>query len=153
MPPSHEPVIDVATVNWEFDPGPCLPINAVYIAAAIPRPDNPPEQQPGIVGPQHRVGLTVDRMVDLLASSLQDRYLRPQRERLLGILGTAPTGSSDEDAATKQLLAMERLEFPWPIYASIVPGIAADGAPVIGIIVFYTEKGGGNGNGNGAPSN
>ena len=148
MMPSHEPVIDAATVAWEFEPGDGVPAGAVYLAAVIPQPpDDLPEQQPGVVGPQHLVGLTIDRMVDLLASTLQDRLLRPQRERLFGIIETSASDDSATDAAMQQLAALEKLDFPYPLYACVVPGTATDGQAVVGIVVFYTEKGGTNGNG------
>ena len=147
MAPNHEPVIDAATVTWEFDPGDGVPAGAVYMAAIVPRPpDESPEQQPGVIGPQHLVGLTLDRMVDLLASALQDRYLRPERERLFGVIATSAPESPEGADATSRLTALEQLDFPYPLYGCIVPGVA-DGLPVVGVIVFYTEKGGANGNG------
>lgn len=148
MTPSHEPVIDPTTVAWEFDPGDGVPAGAVYIAAVIPQPpDEPPAQQPGVVGSQHLVGLTIDRMVDMLASTLQDRYLRPQRERLFGVIATSAPDSPEVADATSRLTALEALDFPFPLYACVIPGTALDGRVVVGIIVFYTEKGGVNGNG------
>ena len=147
MMPSHEPVIDPMTVAWEFECGDGMPAGAVYMAAVIPQPpDESPAQQPGVVGPQHLVGLTIDRIVDLLASAHQDRYLRPERERLFGIIATSAPESPEGADAVSRLTALEHLDFPYPIYGCIIPGVA-DGKAVVGIIVFYTEKGGTNGNG------
>ena len=147
MMPSHEPVIDPTTVVWEFESD-GMPTGSLYVAAVIPRPpDDLPEQQPGVVGPQHLVGLSIDRMVDMLASTLQDRYLRPERERLFGIIATSAPDSTKADDATSRLIALEELDFPFSLYACIVPGTTPDGQAVVGVIVFYSEKGGTNGNG------
>ena len=142
MMPSHESVIDADTVTWEFSVSDGVPETATYVAAVIPRPpDEPVAQQPGVVGPQHRVGLSTDRMVDMLASALQDRYLRPQRERLFGVVATSAPESPEAVAAMRQLQELEKLEFPYPVYGCVVPGKTQADQDVVGVIVFYMEGG------------
>ena len=140
----------IGDVTWAFDPGE-IPGNAVYVAAVIDGPGEPPPQQPGVVGPEHTVGLTVDRMVDLLASQLEDEFWRPHRMQLLGDADTA-TSPEGLHLATAGLSAMNKVGFPYTIYASIVPGTTTDGRSVIGIIVFYMKGENGNGHtGDSAP--
>lgn len=138
------------TVAWTVDLGE-IAVGTVYIAAVIAHPQDSPPQQPGVVGPAHTVGITADRMVDLLASQLVDEFWRPQRVVLHGEMSLAPT-PADVHAISQRLSALNRIDFPYTIYANLVSGITREGRSVLGIIVFYTKKEYSNGNGQGTPT-